>query len=172
MHSFNSSVDSELFRMWHWTVVLIEINAFNLRTPICAVTCKKIHASEQSPSLILGAMSELRNFFTLGKGLIEVGAERRQTFMFFSYLTIRSSLHNCLWGPLKPSPIFFGVGGGYLEHELQDVKLQVWLDQIWSESLQDLFFVSSSFCIDWYWSWIFPVEFDYDLVHQIHLELW
>ena len=41
MHRCNSNVDSEWVRMCHWTVRLIRINNFNLRTPIFTVACNK-----------------------------------------------------------------------------------------------------------------------------------
>ena len=69
------------------------------------------HASEQSPYLILGAMSEWRTFVPSGRDFIGMGAERRLTFLFFSYWTKLASFQNCLLGPPKASPIFFGVGG-------------------------------------------------------------
>ena len=59
----------------------------------------------------------------------------------------------------------------YLGDKLQDVKTQVWIDQIWNESLQYLFSGSSSFFIDWYWLCIFHVEFDGNLFHQTRLEM-
>ena len=56
-------------------------------------------------------MSEQRNFVPSGGYLIGMGYEKRPTFLFFSYWTKRDYFQNCLWGPLKPSPILFGVGG-------------------------------------------------------------
>ena len=38
------------------------------------------HASENSPFLILGAMSELRTFVPSGRDFIGMGPERRLTF--------------------------------------------------------------------------------------------
>ena len=70
-----------------------------------------LHASEQSPYLILGAMSERRNFFPPGRDFIGMGAKRRLTFLFMSYWTKRASFQNFLWGPPVASPILFGVGG-------------------------------------------------------------
>ena len=79
--------------------------------PFAQWRAKHFHASEQSPYLILGAMSNWGTFFPSGRDLIGMVDERRLTFMFFSYWTNMNSFHNYLWGPFKPSPIFFGVGG-------------------------------------------------------------
>ena len=82
-----------------------------LELPFVQWHATNFYASEQSPSLILGEMSEGRNFVPSGRDFIGMGSERRLTFSFLSYLTKRASLQNCLWGPPKESPIFFGVGG-------------------------------------------------------------
>ena len=68
------------------------------------------HALEQSPYLIIGALSEQRTFFPSGRDLIGVGAEIRLT-VFIVILNKMSSFYYCLWGTFKTSPIFFGVGG-------------------------------------------------------------
>ena len=39
IHIRDSNVYNEVFRMCHWTVVLIKINALNLRNPIFTVAC-------------------------------------------------------------------------------------------------------------------------------------
>ena len=144
--------------MCHWTVWLIKINTFN------------IHASEQSPSLILGATSERRTFFPSGRDFIGMGAERRLTFYSCHIeqkeLLSRIFSEDCL--NLHQYSLVWEVSLG---DELQDVKPQVWLDQIWSESLQDLFFVLSSLYINWSWSWIYNVELYENLFHQVHLDL-
>ena len=53
--------------------------------PFVQWRAKKFHASEQSPSLVIGAMSEQRTFVPLGRDLIGMGSERRLTFLFLSY---------------------------------------------------------------------------------------
>ena len=40
IHICNINFDPELFCMCYWTLGLIDINNFNLRTPICIVSCK------------------------------------------------------------------------------------------------------------------------------------
>ena len=41
MHSRNINADYEWVRMFHWTVLLIKINTFNLKAPICTVVGNK-----------------------------------------------------------------------------------------------------------------------------------
>ena len=48
-------------------------------------------ASEQLPSVILGAMSEYSTFVPSGKYLIGLGAEIRLKFLFWSYFTNKAS---------------------------------------------------------------------------------
>ena len=39
IHSYDTNFDSEGVIMCHWTVGLIKINTFNLKTPIYTVAC-------------------------------------------------------------------------------------------------------------------------------------
>ena len=79
--------------------------------PFTKFRATNFHASEQSPSLILGWMSERTTFVSSGRGFIVMGAEIRPTFLFLSYWTNRYSFQNCFWGYFKTSPILFGMGG-------------------------------------------------------------
>ena len=110
MHIFYRNVDSEWFSMCHWNVGYIKTNTFNPRNLIFTVAWKCFHASEQSHSLILGDMSEQRNFVPPGRYLIGMGIKRMLALLFLLYCTNKASFQNCLWGTLKPSPILFGVG--------------------------------------------------------------
>ena len=168
MHRCNINVDYEWVIMCHWTVLLIKINTFNMITPIFTVACKKCPCIRTVTLLNTRSNEWMEDFFPSGSDLIGIGDGRRLISLFFSYWTKRDPFQNFLCGPPKSSPIFFGVGGD----GLQDVKPQVWLDQIWREYFQDLIFVSSSLCINWYWYWIYTVEFDDDWVHHVHLDLW
>ena len=138
MHICDSNVDSEWVSMCQWTVGLIKINTFNLRTPISQWLATNSHASEDSPSLILRAMSEWRNCVPSRRDLIGMGTERRLTFLFLSYFTNKTSFHHCIWGHYKPSPILFGVGDLF---EIQISRCETtgltWsnLDQISSRSV-------------------------------------
>ena len=76
--------------MCHWTVGMIKNNTLNLRTPISQWRATNFHASEQSPYLIIGAMSECRTFVPSGSILIGMGSERRLTCLFLSYFTDRT----------------------------------------------------------------------------------
>ena len=96
MHSCDSNVDSEWVNMCHWTVLLININNFDIRTPILQWQAKNLHAPTQPPYLILVTMSEKKNFVPSGRDLIGVGAEIRLTFLFLSYFTKNYYLQNCL----------------------------------------------------------------------------
>ena len=106
--------------------------------PFAQCRATNFHASEQSPSLILGAMSERRTFFPSGRDLIGMQAERRLTFMFLSYWKNRASLQNFLWGPFKLSSILFYFGGffGRRTSRYETTGL-TWsnMDQIYSRSV-------------------------------------
>ena len=57
---------------------------------------KNLHASEHSPTLILGAMGEWRTFVQSGRDLVDMVSETRLTFLFLSYFKNKYSFHNFL----------------------------------------------------------------------------
>ena len=71
------------------------------------------HSSEQSPSLILGSMSEHSTFSSSGMYLIGFGDKIRLTYLFLSYCTNKAYFRHFLWWSFKPSSMLFGVGGLY-----------------------------------------------------------
>ena len=111
MHSRNSHVDYEGVSMCHWNIGLIIINTLKPITNICKVRWNKLPCI-RTVTLFNNRSSEwMKYFFPSGRYLIGLEAERRMTFVFLSYCTNKSSLNNCLWVPLKTSPMFFGEGG-------------------------------------------------------------
>ena len=40
-----------------------------------------------------------------------MGSEIRLSILFVSYFPNKDYFHKCPWGPFKPSPMFFGMGG-------------------------------------------------------------
>ena len=115
-------------------------------------------------------MSERRKFVPSGRYFIGIGAEIRLIFFSCHIAQIRI-LSKIFSEDLLNFQQYYLAWEVYLGDELQDVKIQVWLDKIWSEYLQDLFSGSFSFFIDLYFYWIFRVEFDGDWVHQTHLDM-
>ena len=171
MQGWNRNVDSEWVSMCQQTVLLIKINTLNLRTPICTVACNKFPCIITVTFLTPRSNEWTENFCSFREGLIGMGSEISLTLLFLSNWTKRASFQNCIWGRLKFHQYYL-VWDVSLRDELQYVKPQVWIDQIWSKYLQDLLFGRYYFCIDWYLSWILSVEFDDDWVHQVHLDLW
>ena len=111
MHNRDSNVYSEWVRMCHWTVWLIKINTFNLGIPICKV------ARNTFPCIITVTFLNTRSnewaedFFTSDRDLIGIGSEIMLTILFVSYFSNIDCFRKCLWGPFKPSPMLFDVGG-------------------------------------------------------------
>ena len=135
--------------MLHWTVWLIKINNFNMRTPICTVACNKFPCIITFTFFNTSNNEWIEEFVLSGMDLIKIEAEIRLKFLFLLYCKNKAYFHNCLCESFKPSQILFSVEG-YFGENLQDVKLQVWLDKIWRKTLQDLFYDISSFRIDLY----------------------
>ena len=77
--------------------------------PFSQWCAKTFHASEQSDSLILGAISEQRTFVPSEIYLIGMGSERRMIFFILSYCTNKASFHNYIWWHFKFLPMLFGV---------------------------------------------------------------
>ena len=166
MHIYNSNVDYEWVRMLNCTVWLIKTNTFILRTPIFKVVCNKFPCIRTFTLLNTSSNEWLEAFFSFREVFDWYGGWKKANISILVILKNKSYFHHCIWVPFKPSPIFFGVGLFFW------YTLQFLIDQIWSKYLQDMFFGVSYFCIDWYWYWIFPVEFDEDWVHKLHLDMW
>ena len=92
-------------------------------------------------------MSEWRTFFTSGKYLIGMGAKRRlKTFScHISHIELLFIIVSD--DPLKLHQCSLELEV-YLGYELQYVKPQILLYQIWNKSTQDMLSGRSSFCID------------------------
>ena len=110
-------------------------------------------------------------FFSFSKGFYWNGSRNKDKFFILVTLKI-GLLSRILAEDLLNHHQCYLVWEVYFGDELQDVKLQVWIDQMWSEYIQHMLFGCSSFCINWYWYWIFQVDFYYDWVYQSHLNLW
>ena len=97
--------------------------------PFAKWSATNFHASEQSPSLILGAMNERRNFVPSGRDFIGMGSERRLTFFFLSYWT-KGYFSRIVYEDRLKLHQYSLVWGFSLGDEIQDVKPQVLIDQI------------------------------------------
>ena len=98
-------------------------------------------------------MSKHRTFVPSVRDLIGMGSEIRLTFLVQPYHKKYIPYRIVSEDPLKIRWCSLGQEV-YLGDEVQYVKPQVRLDQIWNKSLQDLSSGISSFCIDWYSTWI------------------
>ena len=150
MHSHNRNVDSEGFIMCYKTVGTIKINILNLRTTICTVACKTFPYIGTSTLLNTWINEWAEDFCSFREGLDWYGILKKADIFFLSYCKNKEfyiivseeswKLHQCSleW--------YISLGD-----KIQYVKPQVWLDQIWTKSLQYLFSGISYFCIDWSW---------------------
>ena len=171
MHRCNSYVDSEWVSMCHWNLWLIDINTFNLRTLIFTVTCKTFPSIRTFTFLNTSSNEWTEEFFSFRERFNWGGSWKKANI--FVLVILKKGLVSKKFSEKRLNLHQYSlVWEVSLGDELQYVKPQVWLDQIWSESLQDILFVSSSFFIKWSWYWIYPVDFDDNLFHQVHLELW
>ena len=109
--------------------------------------CDKIfHESEHPVSLILEAMSEQRIFSP--QGGIWLGWYQKEGWHFISCHVVQVNIiPRIVFAVLLNLRQCYLVWEVSLVDKLQDVKPQVWLDQICSVSLQDIFSVRSSLCI-------------------------
>ena len=130
-----------------------------------------LHASEQSPSLILGAMSERSNFILSGRYLIGMGGKFRLVFLFLLYFT-NKAFFRIFYGDSLKLHQFSLSWEFYLVDEIQYVKPQVWIYQIMNEYLQYMSSGSSYFCIDWSRPRILHVRFGGNWFHQACLDMW
>ena len=135
MHSHDRNVDSELVSMCHWTVGLIKINTLTMRTPICTVACNEFPCIITVAFLNNWINERAEDLFPSGRYLIGMVAERRLVFLFLLYCRNKASLQNVSEYPLELHQCSFvlDVSPG---DKNQDLKPQVWLDQILTESLR------------------------------------
>ena len=110
MHSRDSNVDYEGFRMCHWTVIPIKINTLNLRNPICTVACKKFPCIRTVTLLNTWSNEWTEDLCSFREGFDWYGIQKKiYIFLFLSYFTNKASLQNFLYRPFKASPKLFGV---------------------------------------------------------------
>ena len=143
--------------MWHWNVAMIKTNTLNLRTPICKVTCNKFLSI-----IIVAFINTWSNEWTENLLFIQVCIllvwEPKEGWHFCSCNIEKIKLLSRIFSedPLNIHKCYLGwvVSMGDI---LQDVKSQVWLDQIWNKYLQYMSSGRSSLCIDLSWPCIFHV---------------
>ena len=143
------NVDTEWICMCYWTTILIKANSLDLRTDIWKVKYKNLHASEQSHSLIPGAMIQLRTFVPSGRYLIGMEYERRLKLFSLLYLKNRYSLKNCAEDLLESLQCYW-VSSDFLEDDILYDRQQVRLDKIWPEFIEDLYDGRFYFYISWF----------------------
>ena len=86
-------------------------NTLNLRTTIITVECNKFPCIRT-----VNLLNTRRNYWTEAfcsfKEVFDwYGSQKKSDIFVLSYCKNKSSFHNCLWGPFKPSQIIFGVEG-------------------------------------------------------------
>ena len=148
MHSCDINVDYEGVSMYYWNVWLIKINTFNLGTNICTVMCNTFPCIQTVTLHNNMSIEWTKKLFSLLGGTW-MGWYKKEGWNFCSFHIAKINLLSGIVSedPLKLHQCSLGWNVS-LGDELQYVKLQIWIDQIWSKYLQDIFSGSSSFCID------------------------
>ena len=142
MNIRDNNVGSEWVSMCHWSVGLIKINIFNLKTPICTVAGNKFPYI-RTVTLLNTRIHEWTKKCFLQRGIwFEWDLKEGWHFCSCHISQIRL-LSRILSKNLKNPHECYLVWEVSLGDKIQDVKLQVWLDQIWRQSLQYLFYGSS-----------------------------
>ena len=127
MHICNRNVYYEWVSMLHWTLWLIKINTFNLRTPMCKVACNKFPFI-RTVTLLNTRRNEWReDFCSFREGFYWGGSWKKANIFVLVILNLLSRIvseerlknhqYSLVW------EVYFG-------DEIQDVKPPVWLDQI------------------------------------------
>ena len=124
-----------------------EIYTFNLSTPVCTVACNNFPYIRTVTFLNIRSNEWIEDFPPLQVGIWLVWGPK-EGLNFCSCHIAKIKLHSIIVSEylLKLRQCYL-VWEIYLGDKIQDVKLKVWLDQIWSNHLQDLFSGRSSFCV-------------------------
>ena len=87
--------------------IIYKIYTFNLRTPICKVSCNKFTWIRIVTFLNTSRNEQAEDFCSFMEGFDWYGSWKKADILLFLYCTNMASFHNHLWVDFKPWPMFF-----------------------------------------------------------------